>query len=73
MNEETYCVIKDFQSANEMSIVNNAIQDEEVLFTGRFDECQQFVDCCPFTIPDDIWPSRMWNQDHTDYIDLSGH
>ena len=22
---------------------------------------------------DDTWPSRKWNKDHTDYIDLSGH
>jgi hypothetical protein len=22
---------------------------------------------------DDQWPSRRWNQDYTDYIDLSGH
>lgn len=25
-----------------------------------------------FCIQDDIWPSRKWNKEHTDYIDLSG-
>ena len=26
-----------------------------------------------YPIQDDIWPSRRWNQEMTDYIDLSGH
>lgn len=26
-----------------------------------------------YTEPDAQWPSRRWNKDHTDYIDLSGH
>ena len=25
-----------------------------------------------YYIRDDIWPSRLWNKDKTDYIDLSG-
>lgn len=25
-----------------------------------------------YPIQDDVWPSRRWNKDHTDYIDLSG-
>ena len=25
-----------------------------------------------FCILDDIWPSRLWTEDKTDYIDLSG-
>ena len=25
-----------------------------------------------YSIQDDIWPSRRWNEDKTDYIDLSG-
>lgn len=67
--KDTYCVIKDFQSADEMSIVNFATGNEEVLFTGTFDECETFV---AHPIQDDIWPSRKWNSDHTSCIDLSG-
>lgn len=26
-----------------------------------------------YTEVDDTWPSRRWNKDHSDYIDLSGH
>lgn len=26
-----------------------------------------------YPIQDDIWPSRRWNKEMTDYIDLSGH
>lgn len=26
-----------------------------------------------YTEPDAHWPSRKWNKDHTDYIDLSGN
>ncbi len=68
-SEETYCVIRDFQSTDEMSIVNHAIQDEEVLFTGTQGECETFVQ---HPIQDDIWPSRRWNKDYTSSIDLSG-
>jgi uncharacterized protein YbaR (Trm112 family) len=25
-----------------------------------------------YPIQDDTWPSRRWNADHTDYVDLSG-
>lgn len=70
MNEETYYVIKDYQSIDEMAIVNFAIGKQKVLFTGSFEECDQFR---KYPIQDDIWPSRRWNQDHTDYIDLSGN
>lgn len=26
-----------------------------------------------YPIQDDIWPSRRWNKDMTEYCDLSGH
>jgi len=26
-----------------------------------------------YPIQDDIWPSRRWNKDRTEYCDLSGH
>ncbi len=26
-----------------------------------------------YPIQDDIWASRRWNNDRTDYVDLSGH
>jgi ABC-type multidrug transport system fused ATPase/permease subunit len=26
-----------------------------------------------YSVKDDIWKSRRWNKEHTDYIDLSGH
>jgi hypothetical protein len=26
-----------------------------------------------YTEVDDIWPSRRWNKDRSDYIDLSGN
>lgn len=25
-----------------------------------------------YCVPDDVWPSRRWNKEGTDYIDLSG-
>lgn len=28
-------------------------------------------DCEVFTVQDEIWKSRKWNKDKTDYIDLS--
>jgi len=26
-----------------------------------------------YPLQDDIWPSRRWNKEMTDYVDLSGH
>ena len=26
-----------------------------------------------YSVQDDTWPSRRWNKERTDYIDLSGH
>lgn len=33
----------------------------------------QIADEGEYTNKDEFWPSRRWNSDHTDYIDLSGH
>lgn len=58
-----------------------------VLFTGTFEECSQWSSqytwdnpyCSEvsqqeeYTEVDDTWPSRRWNKDHSDFIDLSGH
>lgn len=33
----------------------------------------EFYTVVDYPIQDDIWPSRRWNLDHTDYIDLSGN
>ena len=30
------------------------------------------IPCEDYPIQDDIWASRRWNLDHTDYCDLSG-
>lgn len=58
-----------------------------VLYTGTYDECKSFisrsiaaqelVDSANkehdlYFIKDETWPSRRWNKDMTDYIDLSG-
>jgi hypothetical protein len=30
------------------------------------------VDLMEYPIQDEVWPSRRWNVEHTEYIDLSG-
>jgi hypothetical protein len=53
---------------------NNHLYNSDVKYTimqdvGRIRELQGK----DYFVPDDTWPSRMWNKDKTDYIDLSGH
>lgn len=58
-----------------------------ILFIGTNAECQEYrnrsiaaqelIDSAYrehelYSIQDDVWPSRYWNKDKTDYIDLSG-
>lgn len=58
-----------------------------VHFIGTYNECEWFINRSIaaqelidsanrehelYSIQDDVWPSRYWNKDKTDYIDLSG-
>lgn len=69
-------VIRDYQAIGEISIVaDEYINGQEIIFTGTYEECCDYHLKCVtaiYSIQDDVWPSRKWNKDRTDYIDLSG-
>lgn len=78
-------VIRDYQAIGEISIVaDEYINGQEIIFTGTYEECCDYHLKCvtaihkaeqeisEYSIQDDVWPSRKWNKDRTDYIDLSG-
>lgn len=70
-------VIEEYQSENNMAIMttnemNRTGSNNPVLFTGTYDQCLAYINHNAFPIQDDTWPSRKWNTNKTDYIDLSG-
>lgn len=39
-----YCVIRDYQSVDEMAIIlQSDVNGHKVLFTGSFDQCEQHI------------------------------
>lgn len=63
-----------YDQGNEKEYVDTLKELQQELNEKEFNTC---VDDCSllnqYFVKDQYWPSRRWNKELTDYIDLSGH